>query len=591
MVEALSQAVVGPARAAAMVDLEQLQVGQRAAAPRGAQVLVEQLHRRVVLAEHDKELGLLFEVDQLFDRDIARRAFVDAHVGGQHVGLMRGRFVVGRQCRAVPRRHRLHRPRRELRGRRDGVARQGLGRRGRWPGGRRTRATGGIGRLIRAPLRREERSRSRRLPARRGRVDGLRRRRHHRVLPVLLALALGRGQPPGQPRRECRQHERHHQKRQHPAPGLIGFRQLLAPLRGQFAAGLGVAAQLLDRALHRSQAIGVARRRRGRQTGCAGGLRHRLDRCFHRGRGAGRRRHQIELQPRRRGRRARRRGGCGCGTRALGGLAGGLGARARLCLLGAVRHTPFCTGRRGRGQLSYRPLRLREPRRGDGRIDRGGRLRRHHDGCRWRRWRQLRLGQGQRGRFGRRGWRGCHIDGRIGQHDVAAHDARAAARTQVDADHRLVDGMKGGDADAGHASALELDRGLHLARRQSALALHDFGGNAFRAQAFTRIQAQLHGKVQRLPQHGATAAAAQARRRRHRRQPRGRAHDNRYQAGPRLVHAIRWKWRHEPRKTGAKHSSTKSYRRRTPASPRRARCHASSRGDNRPRPCRVRDKP
>ena len=79
LVEGVPDVLVGVAVVAALVDLEQLQVGQRALAAL-VDVALEQRHRRLVLAEDDEELGLLLEVDQLLHRQLAavakRRAAV-----------------------------------------------------------------------------------------------------------------------------------------------------------------------------------------------------------------------------------------------------------------------------------------------------------------------------------------------------------------------------------------------------------------------------------------------------------------------------------------------------------------------------------
>ena len=73
LVEALAHALVRFALVAPAVDLEQLQIRQRAAAAGAAQVAHQQVDGRIVLAEHEEELGLLFQVDQLLHGDFAAR--------------------------------------------------------------------------------------------------------------------------------------------------------------------------------------------------------------------------------------------------------------------------------------------------------------------------------------------------------------------------------------------------------------------------------------------------------------------------------------------------------------------------------------
>ena len=69
LVEANPRAFVGLALAATPVDLEQLQVRQRNATARAAQVRHQQVDGGVVMAERDEEIGLLLEVDLLVDAD------------------------------------------------------------------------------------------------------------------------------------------------------------------------------------------------------------------------------------------------------------------------------------------------------------------------------------------------------------------------------------------------------------------------------------------------------------------------------------------------------------------------------------------
>ena len=72
-IEAFAHPVVGLALVAPAMDLEQLQVGQRTGAAGALHMADQQIDRRIVLAEHDEEVGLLLEVDQLLDTDLAAR--------------------------------------------------------------------------------------------------------------------------------------------------------------------------------------------------------------------------------------------------------------------------------------------------------------------------------------------------------------------------------------------------------------------------------------------------------------------------------------------------------------------------------------
>ena len=100
--------------AATLMDLEQLQIRQRAGRADRVEMAVEQGDRGLVLAEHDEELGLLLEVDQLFHRRrqrprrLARRRRVRRSRGLRHAGVVRLRCEHGRHLEPADRRRPRH---------------------------------------------------------------------------------------------------------------------------------------------------------------------------------------------------------------------------------------------------------------------------------------------------------------------------------------------------------------------------------------------------------------------------------------------------------------------------------------------------
>lgn len=94
LVEAVARALVGGLVTPAVVDVQQLEVGQRAGTPGIAQVRHQEVDRRIVLPQHDEELGLLLEVDQLLGADIARHLDRRRRHPHQRQGLLRERHLV-----------------------------------------------------------------------------------------------------------------------------------------------------------------------------------------------------------------------------------------------------------------------------------------------------------------------------------------------------------------------------------------------------------------------------------------------------------------------------------------------------------------
>ena len=103
-VEAGAGAFVGAAVALALVDLQQLRVGQRALAAGTAQVRHQQVDRRIFLAERDEEVGLLLEVQQFFHRQLARRGFLRhrAAIAWRSSGRVADWSIVSGMPRASP---------------------------------------------------------------------------------------------------------------------------------------------------------------------------------------------------------------------------------------------------------------------------------------------------------------------------------------------------------------------------------------------------------------------------------------------------------------------------------------------------------
>ena len=241
-----------------MVDLQQLQVGQRAAAAGVAQMLHQQVDGRLVLPEHDEELGLLLEVDQLVDRYVARRRSRARARRRQGLGAHRGRVgaAVRQPDAAATARSAPSTSRSAVAGGQAAAPRAraaGAAAPGKWISDV-TKGMGEVGGRLGVG--------SAWPPAR---VGG-----DIASIQPLLPLAPHIRQPPRQPR--CQRREQRHQGRQrhHPAAGAVGPRQLLAQLRRLLAAGLRFVAQAFHGAFERGDACGRGRcggRRRPRGTG------------------------------------------------------------------------------------------------------------------------------------------------------------------------------------------------------------------------------------------------------------------------------------------------------------------------------------
>ncbi|UUX94825.1 hypothetical protein [Aquabacterium sp. J223] len=453
LLEALARALVGHLVVEPAVDLHQLEVGHGSGAPGAAQLGQQQVDGRVVLAEHEEEVGLLLEVDVLLDAQAAP-------------GLGRHRRA-HRQQRSRRRAGRHGRRRGHPHGRRGGRCHQGAG---RGDDGRR-----GVGR---------------RLAGRTGAV--CRRRCSVRVggvrrfgLPPARVLLLA---PQAQGQQRAGQGKRRHQQPWPPKRLLLARPRL--PQRGQLVAlrgGIGL--QLRQALLHRAQPLGRGRcgRFRGTRLLLRGQQRGGLLLCRQqrggRRRRGGRRGGGLQLQAvaTRRRRRGARGGGAATGRRRIA-LAGdqsprrrrrhgaARGAGGRRCR-GRRRRGPTLRGRRGGGSVQRPPLRVdRRRARRDGR-------RRHRR--------------------------------RVDQRDQAALQPHRTTDAEGDVHHRLFHRHRGDDTC--HrllAIGPGLDRHLDLLRREAGLAGNDLGRHALRVQRFA-VEVDRHPKPQRLTQQRGHADGAE----------------------------------------------------------------------------------
>ena len=441
MIEARAHPFVGAAVTASAVDFEQLQVRQRAAAAGVPQVFHQQVDGGLVLAEHDEEVGLLLEVDQLFDRDVARCRV--GRICRQHGRALHCRLDLGRRVgRAGDRwQHAGYCGRRWRRMTRTWFEchRFRLGEIGprRWRPGRR-RPSRRAGRLRDTDFGGHERNRCRRLLAR----AGFRRARAQGgrgALPIVLARLLQRGQAPAQPARKGRQQHRHHEQGPGPAAGVFGAQEPLAQLHAQAATSLGFGLQFAHPSFECGNPFGGRRGRRGGSARGAGCDCHRLQRLLHRGRGRGRIRWRI-------GRIELESGARGMATRRGGDLVHGRAGSGR----------PVCCALRGTvGGPCRGPRHGPVAQRGTGRGRRHDHLRRCGRAIRWRTGACAGCGQrrdpdsaflgrrrDQRGRcrIGRHGRRRRRRRW-IGQHDEATCQSGGAACAEEHADHGLIDRM------------------------------------------------------------------------------------------------------------------------------------------------------
>ena len=464
-VEALANALVRLVLAASAVDFEQLQVGQRADAAVAADMAHQQVDGGFVLAEHDEELGLLFEVNQFLDRQFTHR--FGSHRDGQRHG------------------RRARRPRRDRRGPlADADAGADVGD---------AEGGAGFGRVVlqlRSRRRRVGRSACRVRSARCTGPCGLRRR------PPLHGIPAARLSPP---KRRHRQHQQARepgqpvdqririalgfgffQPRLHAGEGFVGRRRIAAQARQPLFENddaLPLAGQRQGLLIGRQS----GRQRHGNRPGI-GGCRSRTgNEC---GRG-------FELQSRPARRHARRDGRAGhkarCSrlARALF-LARGHPMRRR------ARTVRACVRARAGAPASHgsaRRLALRDRWRGSGTARRCG----LHDRQQRRELRvgSLRCKDGRVCAPARLG----EVDGRwVDEGNEAARHLGVAAKRDGNRQHRLVDQGCGGDANAAltHIGAA-FERDPNLAGLKSVVAGKYLGRDALTRQRLVSIEVQ-HGR-------------------------------------------------------------------------------------------------
>ena len=528
MVEARAGAfVVGPVAAAA-VDFKQLQIRQRAAAAGLPHVLDKQFDGCVVLPQHNKEIGLLLQVDKFFDRHVARRVAVGLHASRQRLGAQHGALggMGGRQrqcsLRFGPRvRRRLRRP----------------GRRGAGPTGHRDRHL---------QIRGDERYRRGRRFAGRGLHRADWRCAAGSLAPGGVARAVRSRKAQRQPARHRGEQAHQRQQRPLPAAGAVGLGQAFAQRAGQVAAGLRVAAQLIDVALQLSNALARCRCSRGRLARRRGGLRHRVQGLLD----------TVGL-----GHRERRQ-------RQVQAQAGYWRLRALRAACSARRRGGNATQAAGRRGAANAALGLRLDARhaaGQGFGHRGhGRKR---SACAATRSWHVAAGIG----IGRQSGKGrCghlrRVGRRVGQHNEAARKFGGAAGLQQHADDGFVHDHGREHAHPRRFAARAFQRGLHHAGGQAAVANRDLGAQAIGSEGFAGFQAHRHREVQRLAEHSSAAAGPEASGQRCAGCDGGGSHRDRRQPGPFFEHAREG----EQAKKSQNYSST-----RHPAPSRQARRHGA----------------
>ena len=474
-VEAGARALVGAAVALAAIDLEQLGVGQRALAAGAAQVRHQQVDRGVFLAQRDEEVGLLLEVEQFLDRQLARRRRILRHRRPPSTARSSG-CVADRSRSGVT-------PRASLS--------SGCGASTNDSAPADAAAARRAGR--RAPARPPA---PRRRPARARAPAGGFGAQLRFVEPGAVRVARLLAQLPQQ-RADGGERERQ-QARQpgQPVAARLRLRKLRLQLRGLFALDLAVALDGLDALFERAQLAGVGVVDVGQHhRGARGGGRRRNDRLLH---------VELEVHVAAVEHEARRFGRRGAATRGPGLRA--LPASARRRCRGAARRAPTARSARWRAPSSG-PCARHASRAGRAApapwraarcsVDAGATAAPRAAGAAPGRG----IGIGGRGRLRQLDRRGGEIR-RVGEYREATRESLLATRAQRDLDDRLGDrrGRRDSHQPFGIRST-RVDLGSNGIGQQLGLAVINIDGYAIGAESLAGFDVDGYRDRERLTEY------------------------------------------------------------------------------------------